>query len=109
MTDGGAAFWINLGAFVNLGGGAGLLLGLIARFAARPYVTRVRLGAFLGLSVISMLIGIVASALSYNLTSTAHAFASLRVVSLIWPILVSVAIFIWASGFPLSRIFSKPS
>ena len=109
MSTGGAAFWIYLGTFVNLGGGAGLVLGLIARFAARPYVTRVRLGAFLGLSVISMLIGIVASALSYTLASTAHASVSLRVVSLIWPILVSVLIFIWASGFRLSRIFSRRS
>jgi len=109
MTTEGAAFWIYLGTFVNLGGGAGLVLGLIARFAARPYMTRLRLGAFLGLLVIALLIGIVASSLSYTLTSTAHASASLRVVSLIWPILVSVLNFIWASDFPLSRIFSRRS
>jgi hypothetical protein len=109
MTTGGVAFWIYLGAFVNMGGGAGLVLGVIARFAARPYDTPLRLRAFLGLLVIVALIGIVASALSYNLTSTAHAFASLRVVSLIWPFLVSGLIFIWASGFPLSRIFSRRS
>jgi hypothetical protein len=109
MSTGGAAFWIYLGTFINLGGAAGLVLGLIARFAARPYMTRLRLGALLGLLVIAVLNGIVASALSYNLTSTTHASASLRVVSLIWPILVSVLIFIWASGFPLSRIVSRRS
>src|SRR5260370_15538103 len=107
MATGGGGLWIYLGAFINLGGGSGLLLGLIARFAARPNRTRRRLGAFLGLLVISILIGVVASALSYTLTSTAHATASLRGVSLIWPILVTVLIFIWASGFPLSRIFSR--
>jgi len=109
MTTGGVAFWIYLGAFVNIGGGAGLVLGVIARFAARPYDTPLRLRAFLGLLVIVALIGIIASALSYNLTSTAHASASLRVVSLIWPFLVSGLIFIWASGFPFSRIFSRRS
>src|SRR5260370_13006234 len=49
MTTGGAAFWIYLGAFVNMGGGAGLVLGVIARFAARPYDTPLPLTAFFGL------------------------------------------------------------
>jgi hypothetical protein len=109
MTTGGAAFWIYLGTFINIGGGAGLVLGVIARFAARPYDTPLRLKALLGLLVIVALIGIVASALSFTLTSAAHASVSLRVVSLIWPVLVSVLLFSWASGFPLSRIFSRRS
>jgi hypothetical protein len=102
-----AAFWILLSALVNMGGGAGLVLGVIARFAARPFDTPRRLTVFVVLLGLVTLVGIAASALSFTLAAQADAFASLRVVSLIWPFLVSELIFTWASGFPMLRILLK--
>jgi hypothetical protein len=104
LTLGSAAFWIYLGAYSGLGGVTGLVLGLIARLTARPYETPQRFRVFLGLLVGVALMGVIASALSYNLALKAGAFASFRVTSLVWPFIAGMVIFIWASGFPLSRI-----
>jgi hypothetical protein len=45
--------------------------------------------------------------LSYRLVSEAGAFAPLRVNSIVGPFLSAVVVFIWASGFPPSRILRR--
>lgn len=109
MTPASAVFWIYLAAYANMGGISALVLGLTARFTARPFDTARRFRGFLGLLVIVALIGVVASTLSYNLTSEAGATTSLRASSLIGPFLISVVIFVWVSGYPLSRILPRRS
>ncbi len=107
MTVGYAAFWIYLAACSNAAGITAVVLGLIARFAMRPFDTDYRLGFFLGLFGVVVLVGVVASALAYKLATDAGAFATLRVSSLIVPLVVGIVVFIWASGFPLSRILRR--
>jgi cell shape-determining protein MreD len=109
ITPEGAVFWIYLAAYFNMGGITALVLGLIARFTSRPFDTPRRFRVFLGLLAIVALVGLIASGLSFNLTSKAGAFASFRASSLIWPFVISMVIFVWASGFPLSRIFPRRS
>ncbi len=109
MTSGSAAFWIYLGAYLNLSGITAFVLGLVARLTARPFDTQHRFRVFMGLLVVVVLIGVIASVLSYNLASEAGAFVSLRVSSLVTPFVAGMAIFIWASGFPLSRILPRRS
>lgn len=105
----GAAFWFYLAAYVNMGGITALVFGLIAIFASRPFDTHRRFQLFLGLLAIVALVGVITSGLSFNLTSQAGAFASFRASSLIWPFVISIVIFVWASGFPMSRIFPRRS
>jgi hypothetical protein len=66
-----------------------VVLGLIARVAVRPFDTNYRLGLFLGLFGVDVLVGVVASALAYKLATDAGAFAMHRVSSLIAPPLTS--------------------
>jgi hypothetical protein len=103
MTVAASAFWIYLAAYANLSGVAALVLGLIGRFTARPFDTPIQLRVFLGLSVIAVVIGVIAALLSYQLASEGGGPTSLK-VSAIGPLLTTVVIFLWASGFPLSRI-----
>ncbi len=102
-------FWIYLAAYGSMGGIPGFVLGLTARFTARPFDTSRRFRVFLGLLAIVALSGVVGSVLSYNLASQAGAFESLRVNCLIGPFLSGMVIFIWASGFPLRRILPRRS
>jgi hypothetical protein len=107
LTPAHIAFWIYLAGYVSLGGISALVLGLIARFAARPFDTPKRFRVFLGLFAVVGLMGVIASALSYRLATEAGAFASFRVNSVVAPLLSAVATFILASGFPLSRILRR--
>ncbi len=107
LTPAYAAFWIYLAACSSAAGVTAIVLGLIARLAVRPFDTPYRLGFFLGLFEVVLMVSVVASALAYKLASDAGAFTSLRVSSLITPFLGGVVIFIWASGFPLSRILRR--
>lgn len=109
MTPESAAFWIYLGAYANLSGITALVLGLIARFSIRPFNTSRRFRVFLGLLAGVGVIGAIASVLSYKLTSEAGVVVSFRVNSLVGPFLTSIVIFVWASGFPLSRILRRRS
>jgi hypothetical protein len=104
MTPGHVAFWIYLAAYSTVTGTTALVLGLIARFSIRPFDTSRRVRVFLGLLAVVGLIGAIAFLLSYRLTSEAGVVASLSVNSLVGPFLTGMVIFIWASGFPLSRI-----
>lgn len=108
MTPDNAVFWIYLAAYYSVGGIAALVLGLIARYSARPFDSPRRLGVFLGLLLVVALVGVVASALSFSLAYDAGAPALLTVISLVWPWLIGEMIFFWASGFPLSRIVHRP-
>jgi len=109
MTPASAVFWIYLTAFGFIGGIPALVLGAVARFTARPFDTSRRFRAFLVLLAIVALCGAVASALTYNLASTAGTFSSFRANALISPFCSAIVIFIWAAGFPLSRILPKRS
>jgi cell shape-determining protein MreD len=106
MTPSSAVFWDYLAAYGSIGGIAGLVLGLVARFTARPFDTPRRLRVFLVMLVIVALFGVFASALSYNLAAGAGT-TSFRTNALIGPFLSAIAIFIWAAGFPLSRILPR--
>jgi hypothetical protein len=107
MTPQTAVFWTYLLFYANLPGITALILGLIARFTARPFDTPRRFGVYVVMFGIVVLVGVTASALSFNLASGAGALASLRVSSLVAPLVAGVLIFIWASGFPLSRILPR--
>jgi hypothetical protein len=107
MAVGYAAFWIYLAACCNAAGITAIVLGLIARFAVRPLDTHDRIGFFFGLFGVVVLVSACASALAFYLASQAGAFLSFRVISLIAPLLGGVVVFIWASGFPLSRILRR--
>jgi hypothetical protein len=109
MTPASAVFWIYLAAYGFIGGIPALVLGLVARFTARPFDTSRRFRAFLVRLAIVALCGALASGLSYNLASSAGAFTSLRANALISPFGSAILIFIWASGFPLSRILPRRS
>jgi hypothetical protein len=109
MTVGYAAFWIYLAALCNVAGITALILGLIARFVVRPYDTRFRFGYLLGMFGVVVLVSACASALALYLATQAGAFVSFRVSCLIAPLLGGVVVFIWASGFPLSRIWPRHS
>jgi len=102
MTPGGSAFWIYLFVYGNLAGIAGIGLGLVARFAARPF-NRVFLGLAGGVAVMS----IISSALSFNLASQGHAFASFRLTCLITPLVAGPLLFVWASGLHISRVLGR--
>jgi hypothetical protein len=106
MTPTSAAFWVYLAAFSSIGGIAGLVLGLAARFTVRPFDTPRRFRAFLVLLAAVALFGAVASALSYNLAS-GDGTSSFRANLVIGPFLSAIVIFIWASGFPLKRILPR--
>jgi uncharacterized membrane protein len=106
MTPASAAFWIYLAAYSSIGGIAGLALGLVARFTVRPFDTPRRFRVFLVLLAAVALLGVVASALSYNLASGAGT-SSFRANLVIGPFLSAIVIFIWASGLPLSRILPR--
>ena len=86
----------------NLAGISGIVLGLVARFAARPF-NRV----FLGLAGAVAVMSVMSSALSFNLASEANAFASFRLTCLITPLVAGPLLFAWASGFPVSRVFGR--
>jgi cell shape-determining protein MreD len=107
MTPDSAAFWIYSAAYASLGGISALAVGLIARFIARPFDTHRRFRAFLGLLTIVALVGVIASVLNYKLSTEAGISASRRVSGLIGSLLSDSVIFVWASGFPLSRIFAR--
>jgi hypothetical protein len=107
VTPAGSAFWIYLAAYGFMGGIPALVLGVVARLMGRPFDTPRRFRAFLSLLAIVALIGVVASALSYNLASKAEVFASFRVSTLVGPFFSDIVIFVWASGFPLSRVFPR--
>jgi hypothetical protein len=107
MTVGYAAFWIYLAACSTAAGITAVVLGLIARFAVRPFDTNYRLGMFLGLFGVVVLVSACASALAFYLATQAGAFVSFRLSCLISPLLGGVVVFIWASGFPLSRILPR--
>jgi hypothetical protein len=108
MTPASAVFWIYLAAYASIGGIAALVLGLVARFTARPFDTPGRFRAFCVLLGVVALCGVVGSALSYNLASGAGTSA-FRANTVIGPFLSAIVIFIWASGFPLSRILPRRS
>jgi len=107
MTVGYAALWIYLAACTNAAAITAVVLGLIARFVVRPFDTDYRLGLFLGLFGVDLLVSVVASALAYKLATDAGAFAMLGVSSLIAPLVGGIVVFIWASGFPLSGILQR--
>jgi hypothetical protein len=106
MTPASAIFWIYLAAYASIGGIAGLVLGLAARFTVRPFDTPRRFRVFLFLLAAVALLGVVGSALSYNLAAGAGT-SSFRADTVIGPFLSAIVIFIWAAGFPLSRILPR--
>ena len=108
MTPASAVFWVYLAAYSSIGGIVALVLGLVARFTSRPFDTPRRLRVFLILWAIVALFGAIASALSYNLAAAAGTSA-FRANTVIGPFLSAFVIFIWASGFPLSRILPRRS
>jgi uncharacterized membrane protein len=107
LTPASSAFWIYLAGYSSLGGISALILGLIARFTARPFDSPRRFRIFLGLLAVVVLVGVIASTMSYRLMSEARVVATVRVNSVVAPLLSVVVIFIWASGFPLSRILRR--
>jgi cell shape-determining protein MreD len=107
LTPASGAFWIYLAGYSSLAGITALVLGLIARFTARPFDTPRRCRVFGGLLAVVVLMAVIASALSYRLVTDAGAPVSLRVNSVVSPLLSAVVIFIVASGFPLSRILRR--
>jgi Na+/citrate or Na+/malate symporter len=107
MTPAVSTFWIYLAAYISIGGIPALVLGVVARLAGRPFDTPGRFRVFLVLLAIVAFFGVVASALSYNLASMAGVFASFRATTLVWPLISAIVIFVWASGFPLSRVFPR--
>jgi len=106
MTPASAVFWIYLAAYASIGGIAALVLGLAARFTVRPFDTPRRFRVFLILLAVVALFGVVASELSYSLASGAGT-SSFRANTVIGPFLSAMLIFIWAAGFPLSRILPR--
>src|SRR5260370_11242624 len=102
MTPGGSAFWIYLFVYGNLAGIAGIVLGLVARFAAMPF-NRV----FLSLAGAVAVMSITSSALTFNLASQGHAFASFRLTCLITPLVAGPLLFFSASGLPVSRVLGR--
>jgi cell shape-determining protein MreD len=109
MMPSSAVFWVYLTAYGSIGGIAALVLGLVARFTARPFDTPRRLRVFLILLAIVFLFAAVTSALCYQLASAAGTSSSFRANTLISPFISAIVILIWASGFPLSRILPRHS
>jgi hypothetical protein len=109
MTPGHVVFWVYLSAFGFMAGIPALVFGLIARLFARPFDTPHRVRVFQALLVPTLLLGLIASSLSYNLVSNGGAVPWLRANSLIGPFGSGLVIYLWASGFPLGRIlFRRP-
>src|SRR2546427_11120954 len=98
MTVGYAAFWIYLAACSNAAGITAVVLELIARFAMRPFDTDYRLGFFLWLFGVGVLVGVGGSAVAYTLGAVAGAFGALRVSSLIVPLRVGIVVALWSSA-----------
>ena len=107
MTPASAVFWVYLAAYGFLGGIPALVLGVAARFTVRPFDTPPRFRVFLILLAIVALCGAIASALSFHLASAGGAFSSFKANTLISPFLSAIVIFVWVSGFPLSRILPR--
>lgn len=107
VTPASSAFWVYLAAYSSIGGISALVLGVIARIMGRPFDTPPRLRVFVGLLAIVGLMGVIASALSYSLASSAGAFAAFRASTISGPFLSAVLIYWWASGFSLSRVFRR--
>ena len=107
MTVGSSVFWIYL---VLIGWAAGLtalVLGLVARFTSCPFDTPGRLRLLLILLGLASVVGLAASALSFHLAVGAGAFLDLLINSLIGPFAACEIAFVWASGFPILRVFRR--
>jgi cell shape-determining protein MreD len=107
MMPASAAFWVYLAGYSSIAGIAALVLGLVARFTARPFDTPFRFRAFLVILGIVLLFAALTAALCFNLASSAGTPQSFRANTVIGPFLSATVIFIWASGFPLSRILPR--
>jgi cell shape-determining protein MreD len=107
MTPASAVFWVYLAAYSSIGGIAALVLGLVARFTARPFDTPRRFGVFLVFLGIVLLFAVFTAALCFNLASSAGTPSSFRANMVVGPFLTAPVIFVWAAGFPLSRILPR--
>lgn len=103
MSSGSVVFWVYLSALGFMTGVPAVVLGWIARYVANPFDTASKQRTLAILFAIVVINGLAGFALMLYLTSFASMAIYIRLVLICGPLICAVALFRWASGFPLRR------